>query len=226
MARILALGAHPDDLEFGMGGSLIKFADKGFEVVMVVLTKGEMGTKGTANIRTKEMRDSAKLIGAKLEILDFKDCQIEDNYESRLKIADVIRKYRPDTVFAPYHTNEFSHKDSLAHPDHAATGNLVRHALRFAKFRKIELEHPQHTVGTLIYYMVPRQKVPTLINDVSAYHKKWVEAVKCHKSQLTPELLEGLIMSRRFYGNMIGVEYGEQFIVDEPIQMNMEMFKV
>jgi len=221
--RILAFGAHPDDLEFAMCGTLIKLVEESHEVFGVVLTKGEMGTRGTAEERVKEVSKAADIVGYTLDILDFEDTKIEDKNESRLKIASIIRKYMPDIVFAPYYTNIFSHKDGAAHFDHATTGHLVRHALRLAKFQKVKSEYEAHLVNHLIYYMVPKNKTPTFVNDVSKYVEKMVEAIRCHQSQINEEFIERLFIFRKYYGFMIGAKYGEPFIVEDPMRFDVRI---
>jgi N-acetylglucosamine malate deacetylase 1 len=221
--RILVLGAHPDDMEFAMAGTMLKLVDEGHSVTGVVLTKGEMGTRGTPELRKEEMRNAAAIVGYTLEMLDFKDTKIVDNPESREIIANIIRKHTPEIVFAPYHTNTASHRDGLAHPDHTTTGNLVRNALRIAKFQKVELEHPSHLVRHLIYYMIPRNKAPTFVNDVSKYVEKMKEAMKAHQSQIT-EVEDRLMLFRKMYGSIIGVEYGEGFIVEDPMKFAVSVF--
>src|SRR5512136_545812 len=105
MADVLAFGAHPDDVEFGMGASLVKFARSGRAVAVCVLTRGEAGTFGTPDQREREMRAAAARLGAAIDVLDFQDCRVIDTVESRMTIAEVIRRHRPRLVFAPYHTN-------------------------------------------------------------------------------------------------------------------------
>lgn len=220
-ADIVAFGAHPDDLEFAVGASLIKFVDSGYKTAMIVLTKGEKGTQGNPALRVKEAETAAKKIGCLSEIMDFEDCKIVNDYNSRIKIAKIIRKYRPHTVLAPYHTNIFTHRDGAAHFDHSAAGSLVRDSLRMAKFSKILTNQEPHFADYLFYYMVPRNKVPTLINDVSSHYKKWVEIAQVHKSQMSlrKNMIELLTLHRRYYGSMIGVKYGEAFISDEPLRI-------
>jgi len=222
--KILAVGAHPDDLEFGMGGTLIKLIEEDHTAVGLVLTKGEMGTRGNQNERENEVRNAAKIVGYVLELLNLGDTKIKDDNETRLLIADIIRKHKPDIIFAPYHTNIYSHKDGAAHFDHTTTGQLVRNALRLAKFTKIETEHEAHNVTNLIYYMCPKGKVPTFVCDISKHENKMLEAVKVHKSQLTEEILDRLIIMRRYYGLMIGVKYGEPFIIDDPLKFDIDLF--
>ena len=136
MADILVFGAHPDDAEFGMGASLVKFVRSGASVAVCVLTRGEAGTFGTGEQREREMRAAAEKLGGEIEILSFQDCRIFDTYEARVRLAEVVRKFRPKIVFAPYHTNPSYHKDGGAHPDHTATGTVVRSALRYAPLRR------------------------------------------------------------------------------------------
>ena len=223
--KILAVGPHPDDLEFAMSGTLIKLVEEGHEVVGVVLTKGEMGTRGTGEERIKEVEKAAHVIGYTLEMLDFQDTKIEDNNESRLKIANIIRKYKPRVVFAPYHTNTFSHKDGMAHPDHTATGHLVRHALRLAKFEKVRLEHEKHFVNHLIYYMIPKNKIPTFVNDVSKYVERMLEAMRAHQTQINEEFIERLFIFRKYYGFMVGAKYGEPFVVEDTMKFDIRIFE-
>lgn len=223
--RILAFGAHPDDLEFAMGGTLIKLVDEGHEVVGAVLTKGEMGTKGTEAQRAVEMEHAARIIGYTLEAMDFHDTQIFDSLESREKIAGVIRKHRPDVVFAPYHTNVFFHKDGVAHPDHSTTGTIVRNALRVAKFKKVKLEHEAHTANHIVYYMIPKSKTPTFVCDVTKYKEKMIQAMKAHVSQIEGGFESRLLMFRQTFGYMIGAELGEPFIIEDPAKFDINLFK-
>jgi len=221
MADIMFIGAHPDDIEFVMGGTALKLAKK-YSTVMVVLTKGEMGTRGSPLEREKEVKDAASFIGAELELLDFKDCHIHDDGPSRLKIANVIRKHKPKIVFCPYFEHKTFHRDGISHPDHSATGTLVKYALRFAKFKKITLDYEPHNAQRLVYYMVPRTKMPTFVSDVSQVIEDWKNLAKKHKSQATDKLLDRLLHYRKTAGAFIGVEYGETFLVEEPLEMDSE----
>jgi N-acetylglucosamine malate deacetylase 1 len=223
MADILIFGAHPDDIEFGMGGTVLTLA-KEYKVVNVVLSRGEMGTHGTPEIREKEMKEAAKYAKVGLEILDFKDCEIYDNHESRLKIAEVIRKYKPKLVFAPYHTNIYAHKDGAAHSDHKTTGMIVREALRLAKFKKLKMEFSEHNVQSIVYYMTPKFVKPTFINDITPVFDRWIELIKKHKTQMAlrdSKIIDILTVTRKYNGVQIGAEYAEAFIVDEPLKMNL-----
>ena len=156
MADILVFGAHPDDAEFGMGASMVKFVRSGATVALCVLTRGESGTFGTPEQREREMKAAAEKLGGELEILSYRDCQVFDTFEARVRLAEVVRRFRPKIVFAPYHTNPSYHKDGAAHPDHTATGTIVRSALRYARFAGLkEAKGEPWNAEHLLYYMVP-----------------------------------------------------------------------
>jgi bacillithiol biosynthesis deacetylase BshB1 len=228
MADVLAFGAHPDDVEFGMGASLVKFARSGASVAVCVLTRGEAGTFGTAVQREREMRAAAAKVGAAIEILDFQDCRVVDTIESRMKLAQVIRRHRPRVIFAPYHTNPASHHDGMAHPDHTATGAIVRAAARLAKFRGLAgLEGEAWDASHLLYYMVPRTMWPTFYNDVTAFMDEWESAARCHESQMQLRdgtILERLRASRHGYGVAVGVPFAEGFWSEDALPFNLEWF--
>jgi LmbE family N-acetylglucosaminyl deacetylase len=130
--NILAVGAHPDDIEFGCAHVLIQEVRKGNRVKLLVLSRGEAGSNGTPDARESEARAAAKLIGAEIDFLDFGgDCHILRAPENAFKIAYEIRKFQPSIVLAP-HTAENQH------PDHAVVGHLVRDASRFARYGGLE----------------------------------------------------------------------------------------
>jgi N-acetylglucosamine malate deacetylase 1 len=228
MADILVFGAHPDDAEFGMGASMVKFARSGASIAVCVLTRGEAGTFGTAEQREAEMRAAAEKLGGEIEILSYRDCQIFDSYEARVRLAEVVRKFRPRLVFAPYHTNHSYHKDGAAHPDHSATGTIVRSAARYARFSGLkDAAGEPWNAEHILYYMVPRTRTPTLLNDVTPFMEEWESIARCHTSQMSlrdGKVLEGLRRFREAYGNLLGVGYAEGFIVEEPLVFDLSLF--
>jgi len=228
MADILVFGAHPDDAEFGMGASMVKFARGGASVAVCVLTRGEAGTFGAPGQREAEMRAASEKLGGELEVLSFRDCQVLDTYDARVRVASVVRKFRPKIVFAPYHTNPGSHTDGSAHPDHMATGAIVRSALRYARFAGLkELAQEPWNASHLFYYMVPLSRAPTLVNDITAFMEEWEGIARCHESQI--KIREGKILQilrgiRAGYGVSIGVAYAEAFLNDEPLAFDIASF--
>jgi len=228
MADILVFGAHPDDAEFGMGASMVKFVRSGATVALCVLTRGESGTFGTPEQREREMKAAAEKLGGELEILSYRDCQVADTFEARVRLAEVVRRFRPKIVFAPYHTNPSFHKDGAAHPDHTATGTIVRSALRYARFSGLkEAKGEPWNAEHLLYYMVPRSHALTLLNDVTKYMDEWQSIASCHTSQLSlrdGKVLQNLRRFREAYGNVLGVECAEAFVCEEPITFNLGLF--
>ncbi len=228
MADILVFGAHPDDAEFGMGASMVKFVKGGASVAVCVLTRGEAGTFGTPEGREREMRDAAEKLGGEIDVLDFQDCRVFDSFESRVKLAAVIRKRRPRIIFAPYHTNTASHNDGGAHPDHSETGKIARSAARYARFAGLgEVPGEPWNASHLIYYMVPRSIKPNLVNDVTCCMKDWESIAGCHVSQMNlrgGKVLESLRTYRRNHGSLIGVPYAEAFYCEEPIPFDVNLF--
>lgn len=227
MADILVFGAHPDDAEFGMGASMVKFVRSGASVALCVLTRGESGTFGTPEQREREMRAAAQKLGGELEILSYRDCQVFDTFEARVRLAEVVRKYRPKIVFAPYHTNPSYHKDGASHPDHIATGLIVRSALRYARFAGLKEAHGDPwNADHMLYYMVPRTRTPTFLNDVTEYIEEWQTIASCHTSQLAlrdGKVLDNLRRFREAYGNLMGVPYAEGFLSEEPVVFDLKL---
>jgi len=228
MADILVFGAHPDDAEFGMGASLVKFVRSGASVTVCVLTRGEAGTFGTGEKREEEMRAAAARLGGALEILDFRDCQVFDTFEARVALAEVVRRHRPRIVFAPSPVNPSFHKDGASHPDHMATGLITRSALRYARFAGLkEVRGEPWDASHLLYYMVPRGRAPSVVNDVTDYMEEWESIARCHESQMSirdGKIMEVLRRFREASGNLIGVAYAEAFISEEPLVFNLAQF--
>jgi N-acetylglucosamine malate deacetylase 1 len=228
MADVLVFGAHPDDAEFGMGASIVKFVRCGVSVALCVLTRGEAGTFGTPRQREEEMRRAAAKLDIPLDILDFQDCHVTDSFEARAALAAVIRARRPKIVFAPYFSNPGSHLDGGAHPDHIATGLIVKSAARYARFSGLrDIPGEPWNANHLLYYMVPRGMKPSLLNDVTADMEEWESVARCHESQMNlrnGQLIEALRRFRVSSGIMINVAYAEAFLMEEPVTFDMRTF--
>ncbi|MEX1013349.1 MAG: bacillithiol biosynthesis deacetylase BshB1 [Waddliaceae bacterium] len=212
MVDILAFGAHPDDIEFGCGGILAKMSKRGASIVLVDLTRGEKGTNGTASIRQKEAEEAAKIIGAPRLFLDFADCELQDNYESRLKIVEVIREYKPKLVLAPdvqYNQN---------HPDHVACGMMVRAACRFARFSKILPDLPIHRVEGVLHYPNASNDRVDFIVDISQHVEVWKEMIDAHSSQMqTIDYKERTLRIASRLGTLNGCDFAQGLIKENPV---------
>ncbi len=213
MVDILAIGSHPDDLEFGVGGILAKMAARGSSIVMADMTSGEMGTNGIPEIRRKEAEAAAALIGAERVFLDLGDCQIADTPENRLEVVKLIRTYKPRVVLAPIWKGE------MTHPDHIATGLIARAACRLARFAKIAPEIPIHKPEGILHYMV--HDTPNFIVDVSPYFDTWTQMMDCHKSQMkTNNYRDWNLRYASWWGLAIGKPYAQALIQGNPIEID------
>lgn len=212
MTDILAFGAHPDDIEFGCGAILAKMAAQGKKIVMVDLTLGDKSTNGTPEERRQEGIASAKLIGAERVYLDFKDCEIFDTYENRLKLVAVIRRYKPKLVLAPLWKGESNH------PDHLACGAMARYACRYARFKKILPELPPHTVGGILHYLYPFHAIADFLVDVSDQVTTWKQMLECHKSQmLTLSYSDWNVRIAHALGVAVEGQYAQGLVKGNPI---------
>jgi len=224
---VISIGAHPDDVEVGTGGVLVKLKEKGHRTGIVYLTRGEMGTGGTAQIRKKEAEEAAGIMGADLlERFDLGDTKIFDTYENRSLVARVLRKYRPTIVLAPHWEGHTGRRQS--HADHVATGRIVLNAANLARLKKFEPRTEPHEVRAIFHYFIPFGVAPTFVIDITDQYDTWLAALKAHRSQfLNPEKTRDYIWSletmARSFGSLIGAKYGQGFVASSPLNVN-DMF--
>ena len=220
---LLAFGAHPDDVEVGCGGLIIKLRKRGYRVGLVILTQGEMGTGGTPELRRQEVLEAAEIMGATvIAHLDMGDCRLEDNYESRLVAAGFIRRHRPKIVMAPWFAG--GHGKRASHPDHIACGRIVMNGVNYATLKKLPLEEPPHAVGALFHFFLPPEVAPTFVVDITDEFEPWIKALSAHRTQfLNPEKNRDYIWQlesmARGYGGQIGVKYGQGYSIGEPLRI-------
>lgn len=221
---ILAFGAHPDDVELSCSGTLIKSIKSGKSVGLIDLTRGELGSRGTAEIRDIEGQNSAKIMGAAFrKALTFADGFFETNEESLLKIIQIIRTHKPEIVLA--------NTPSDRHPDHARGSELVKRASFLAGLSKIqtigdngEIQLP-HRPKSVFFYIQDRHLHPHFVVDISDEFQQKVECIKAFKSQfydpnskepetpISSEEFWNFIEGRaREFGRPIAVKYAEGFI--------------
>jgi len=218
MLNILVFGPHPDDVELGMGGSILKFTEAGYRVTVVDLTDGEPTPQGSPEIRKKESVKSSRILGIEERItLDFPNRYLQEEIEIRKELAEIIRHICPDIIFAPYWVD--------AHPDHIATSKICDAARFYGKFTKTEMKGKPFYVKKIYYYISSHLKInikPSFIMDISKVMEMKIEAIKCYESQFgsSPEenqLFDWILNSNRYWGNMVGTEYAEPFISREEI---------
>ena len=217
--RILAIGAHPDDVEFGVGGLLIKEAEKGSQIKVVICSLGEAGTNGTPEGRKQEATAAAKFYNAEIEFLDFGgDSHMEYTPQNGFQIAKVMREFKPDIVLAPSLTEN-------QHPDHLTVAKLTHDACRYARYGGLaELKSsPVHKIGALYYYSSSSEwdKGPQIIVDVTAVHGKWEQAMQAHRSQMKTRAYLDLVNSKaQALGKSIGVDYAVGLRANDPIRVD------
>lgn len=215
MIDILAFGAHPDDLEFGCGGILVREAAAGRSITLVDLTLGDKGTYGTPEGRRQESLAAAKVIGAKRVFLEMADCEIFDSYANRLQIVEVIRREKPRLVLAPYWTGLGQH------PDHTACGMLVRQACRYARFAKILPHLPIHRPNGILHYLPPDGVPADFLIDVSPHLEVWKAMMACHQSQLQGyDYIDWNLRRASFWGLMIDKGYAQPLVKGNPVEIH------
>ncbi len=215
---ILAIGAHPDDVELSCSGTLIKHIALGKTVGILDLTLGEMGTRGNAEIRTQEAMKAAKIIGEKFrKQLNLGDCFFENNKENQLEIIKVIREHKPQIVLC----NAIEDR----HPDHGRAAKLVADACYYSGLSKIETAGQEAWRPKAVYHYIQDNFIhPHFVIDVTAQAEKKREAIMAFSSQFynpsskepqtpisSPEFLETLFSKMSIWGRAIGVRYAEGF---------------
>lgn len=225
---ILAVGVHPDDVELSCSGTLLKHISMGKICGILDLTRGELGTRGSAEIRMKEASEAAKILGVSLrENLGMADGFFCNDKEHQLKIIQIIRKYQPEIVLCNALTDR--------HPDHGRAGQLVSEACFYSGLRKIETkldgaEQLAWRPKTVYHYIQDRHLKPDLVIDVSPFVEKKMEAIKAFSSQFydpnsnepespitTKNFFEFVKAKMTVFGRDAGYEYAEGFNVERTI---------
>ncbi|RYE18613.1 MAG: bacillithiol biosynthesis deacetylase BshB1 [Sphingobacteriales bacterium] len=223
--HILAIAAHPDDLELGAAGTLIKHARMGQAVGILDLTKGELGTRGNAEIRLQEAQDAAKVMGlAVRENVGMEDGFFMNDREHQLKLVQYIRKYQPDIVIA----NALEDR----HPDHGKGGRLIADACFLAGLRKIDTRYEAKSQEPWrpkrVFHMIQdRFLEPNIIVDISDTMDQKMESILCYKSQFhdpnssepmtyiaSSDFMDNVKARNSLVGKRIGARYGEGFICE------------
>lgn len=224
----LAFGAHADDVELACGGTLIALAAMGYKTGVIVLTRGEMATRGSAETRAQEFAKSAEIMALTVhQMLDIPDGLVEATWTNKVKIIKALRTFRPRIVFAPYWVDR--------HPDHEQTSHLVRWAAYLAGLKKIETGQPAFRPHKVIFYQSRFEFTPSFIVDTSRSHEQKMKAILAYSSQFhskdqaeseddgtliaRPEFLDNIETRDKRYGASVGVKYGEPFLVREAIKL-------
>lgn len=220
---ILFFGAHPDDVELGCAGTILKHIALGYKVGIIDLTRGELGTRGTIEIRTKEAKNAAKRLGVLVrENLSFADGFFINDKSHQLAIITIIRKYKPSIVVLPAITDR--------HPDHARASQLILESCFLSGLEKIKIDSQKSFRPKVVYhYIQDRYIKPDFVVDISDFMKKKIEIIKAYQSQFfnpkskatepityisTAQFLDAIIFRAAEYGRIIGVNYAEGFTTE------------
>jgi len=220
---ILAIAAHRDDVEQTCGGTLLAMNARGWRTGILDLTRGESGTRGTAEDREREADEAAKILKVShREALDLPDGNVQNTYENRLKIAGVLRRLRPRVVILPYWQGR--------HPDHYTTGTLGYEACFVSGLGKVETpgeQNPPHRPFKIVYASLYADVRPTFVVDITPYVEDRLRALMAYRSQYASqaegsklfvpeeEIRERMFAEARHYGLLGGVKYAEPFVQKE-----------
>lgn len=222
---ILAIAAHPDDVEQTCGGALIRMAEAGYRAGVLDLTAGDMGTRGTPDQRIREsMMAAERMMLAWRGNMRWPDARLENTLTARMTLAGELRRLRPRTVILPYWQGR--------HPDHYRAAEIGYEASFLAGLRRLDEDTEPHRPFKMIYSSLYANVAPSFVVDISAQFERRMAALFCYESQygaaeagadLFPqqdEIRERLGSIARFYGNLIGVKYGEPFVVKEAMRID------
>jgi bacillithiol biosynthesis deacetylase BshB1 len=229
---VLAIAAHPDDAELTCGGTLLKMAHLGYKTGILDLTAGEMGTRGTPETRANEAAKAAKILRASWRCtLGVPDSDVQPSRQHKLRLASVIRELRPKTVILPYW--------QARHPDHYHASTLGYEGCFLAGLKQLPLEGEPHRPFKILYSTAFADVRPTFVVDITAHYEQRRRAILAFASQFHPQKgesaarfkktnvflaidrLEGQMnLLARQFGEMIGVKYGEPFLVKELMQVH------
>jgi len=234
---ILAIGSHPDDIELGCSGTIAKEISNGKRVGLIDLTRGELGTRGTAEIREKEANQAAEILKVSFrENLNFKDGFFKNDEEHQLKLIQIIRKYRPDFVLC--------NAPDDRHIDHPKGAKLVVDSCFLSGLQKIEStfegnKQEPWRPSNIYHYIQWKSLKPDFVVDISNHFKTKIKSVKAFKSQFydgnetvhntpisTKNFLDSIEYRARDLGRLTNVDYGEGFIAARlPLVKNISELK-
>lgn len=228
---ILAFGAHPDDVELGCGGTVAKEVSKGKKVGIIDLTRGELGTRGSVDLRNQESKLASNILGLVLrENLNFKDGFFQNNESNQIEIIKVIRKYRPEIVLC--------NAEDDRHIDHPKAAELVSSACFLSGLRKIETtDNGKNQIEwrpkNVYHYIQWKNSSPDFLVDISGFISIKLEAIKAYSSQFydpnsnepetpisTKNFIDNVINRSADLGRLIGVEHAEGFTSKKSLGIN------
>jgi N-acetylglucosamine malate deacetylase 1 len=228
---LLAIAAHPDDVELTCGGTMLKMAARGYKTGILDLTAGEMGTRGTPETRAKEAARAAKILGVKWRgTLGVPDSDVQPSRQHKLRLAAMIRQLRPKTVIVPYW--------EARHPDHYHASALGYEGCFLAGLKQLPIEGEPFRPFKILYSTAFANVRPTFVVDITTHYEKRRKAILSYQSQFRAQkdesakahrkvkvflaidrLEDQMNLLARQYGELIGVKYGEPFLQKELMEV-------
>ena len=223
---VLTIAAHPDDIELTCAGTLLKMVDKGYSVGILDLTQGEMGTRGTSELRAREAEAAREVIGARFrERMNLGDSRLTASVENRLILAQKVRAARPKTVILPYWEGR--------HPDHYTAATLGYEACYAAGLKQLPIEGQPHRPKKILYASMYWEVKSSFLVDITDQWPRKLAAISCFGSQFAGDLRDitelypawGRLVDRittqcKYFGHLMGVEYAEPFVVKEAMAVD------
>jgi bacillithiol biosynthesis deacetylase BshB1 len=223
---VLAIGAHPDDVELQAGGTLLRLQALGYSTGIIALTRGERASRGKADLRAREAAAAACILGVRFSrILDLGDTTLLDGPDLRLQLVTLLRRHRPTLVFG--------HHPEEPHPDHAAAASALKAAAYLAGLVRFPPDLPPHRPAAILSFALLGRRKADLLIDISSWAVPKREALNCFRSQFhdrhssaAPTLLSGpsfldeLGLRERHFGMLIGTSHAEAFATDRMIPVD------
>lgn len=217
MADVVAVGAHPDDVEIGMGAAVALMRSQGLEVVVCDLTNGEPTPHGTPETRAAEAAEAARILDVPRVTLTLPNRELTDTLEARRMLAEVFRRLRPRWVFAPYPVD--------AHPDHIAAAAICTAARFAAKYTKTDMAGDPFYPPKLYNYLAVHMRLlakPSFVLDVTGHMPAKEAAISAYRSQFEAsgrlgDMLESTRLQAAMWGSFVGAKAGEPFFSAEEI---------
>ncbi|HTV16087.1 MAG TPA: bacillithiol biosynthesis deacetylase BshB1 [Acidobacteriaceae bacterium] len=219
-ADVLAIAAHRDDVEQTCGGTLLRMQSLGVSTAILDLTRGEAGTRGTAEERAAEAAEAARILGVSWRgALDIPDGRVENTWDNRLKVVAVLRRVRPRVVILPYWAGR--------HPDHYTSATLGYEACFLSGLARIDTGSAPHRPFKIVYASLYADVRPTFVVDITPYIEDRHRALMAYHSQYAnqtagsglfvpeEEIRERTFAEARHYGTLAGIRYAEPFVQKE-----------
>ncbi|MGH2398206.1 MAG: bacillithiol biosynthesis deacetylase BshB1 [bacterium] len=215
--KVLAIGPHPDDVEIGMGGTVLVLRAGGHDVAVCDLTNGEPTPIGTPERRAREAASAAELLGVRRITLEMPNRYLTDTVENRNRVAEVIRQVRPDLLFVPYWVD--------AHPDHVASSALCEAARFYAKLTRTTIPGEPFYPPRVLHFLCTHYNLhvrPSFIVDITPHIETKLRSIAAYGSQFGPErgndsFFEEIRTQCAYYGGLIRTGYGEPFVCREEV---------